>query len=402
MPAVQSIVDGVDVTPYVLDGSTTHMHNQPSMVTIMAPTRLAPWAPTSRLKLVLDGGALDFHGACSAIEHSGTENEMYSKYSFTAPSAILEMRPARDGEASGDPGDFSKPTFIQRNVTAPQMMEEILTQSLVEGDPADAEGPAGFTLGTFATGGANLTGMPADYPMTIAEVQSLLGDTGQLDIVETFIDSGGNMSMLSGYNGDHGSDLTGSVYFRFAEGTSSNARMCRWTYDMADLMNKLWIYLGPRKKSKNDPAGDQHWAANITGGSTFPDLPRLPSSVVLAARDASQASYFVRMLIRIFDGDESVALDLYKCWWLFESWLRLKPKQLISVTPHRGIAPTFHTGDLIRVSAGTTVAGGFNKIQRVMGYTYRWTKDGPIELGEPIGAPAGTAAVVTTSDQEGV
>ncbi len=400
MAVVQSIVDGVDVTQFVLDGSTTHMHNQPSQVTILAPTRMAPWADTSRLKLVLNGSSLDFHGACSAIEHSGGPNDMYSKFTFTAPSAILEYRPARDGSGGGDPGDFSKPDFIQRNESGPQIMEEILTQSLISGNPADAEGPAGFSLGTFATGGVSMVGAPADWPMTIAEILSLLAETGQLDMVETFIDSGGNMSQLSFYNGDFGS-MTGT-HFRFAEGTASNARMCRWTFDLSEIMNKLWIYLGPRKKLKTDPQGDQHWAANITGTSTFPNLPRLPASVVLSARDGSQASYFVRMMIRIFDGDESVALDLYKCWWLFESWLRLKPKQLISMTPDRGISPSFRTGDLIRVSAGTTFAGGFNKVQRVMGYTYRWTKDGPIELGEPIGAPAGTAAVVTTGDQEGV
>jgi len=399
---VQALVDGVDVTPYVLDGSTTHMHNQPSQVTIMAPTRLAPWAPTSRLKLVLDGSTLDFHGACSAIEHSGTESDPpYSKYTFTAPSAILEYRPMRDGAASGDPGDFSKPSVIARLGTAPQIMEEVLTQSLIAGDPPDAEGPAGFTLGTFATGGANLAGAPADYPMQISELQAMLAETGQLDMVETFIDSAGSMSQLSYYNGNYGTDRSGSVAFRYAEGSASNCRACRWTQDLSELMNKLWIYLGPRVKKKTDPQGDQHWAASITGTSGFPSLPRLDSSVVLAARDASQASYFVRMLIRIFDGDESVALDLFKGWWLTESWLRLKPKQLISVTPHRGISPAFRCGDLIRVSAGTDFAGGFNKVQRVMGYSYRWTRDGPIELGEPIGAPVGTAAVVTTSDQEG-
>jgi hypothetical protein len=302
---------------------------------------------------------------------------------------------------SGDRGDFSKPTFIQRRQTAPQMMEETLLQSIRnDADvPEDAEGPAGFVLGTFATGGANLTGMPADWPMQISEVQALLVETGQLDMQEVFIDTAGYMSQLNYYNGDYGIDRSNSVNFHYG-GAGSNARACRWTLDMSELMNKLWIYLGPRVGTKQDPQGDQHWAANVTGTSDFPDLPRLPASVVLAARDASRADYFARMLIRIFDGDESVLLNLYKVWWLVESWLRLRPKQLISMTPDRGVAPTFTTGDVIRVSADSSFAGGFNKVQRVMGYTYRWTADGPIELGEPIGAPAGTAAVVTTGDQD--
>jgi hypothetical protein len=220
--------------------------------------------------------------------------------------------------------------------------------------------------------------------------------------VETPIDSGGNMTQVSCYNGDFGTNRSGSVHFQYDQGSSSNCRMCRWTFDLSELMNKLWVFLGPRKKGKSDPAGEQHWAASITGDSVFPTLPRLNPSVILAARDASQASYYVRMLIRIFDGDESIALDLFKGWWLMESWLRLKPKQIVSMTPHRGITPAFRTGDLIRVSAGTGFAGGFNGVQRVMAYSYRWSGGtGVIELGEPVGQPVGTAAVVTTADQEG-
>lgn len=402
MPAVQVIVDGEDVTPYVIDGSTSHQHNQPSFVTIRVPTSLGAYPTTSRCKIVLPATGLDFHGACKGIEHSGTENEKYTQYTYASPVEILKDRPVRDGADSGDPGDFSMPTVIERKKYAPQILEEVLTQSLIAGNPPDAEGPAGFALGTFQTGGASLEGAPVDYPIQIDELIALLAETGQLDVVETPIDSGGNMAVLSAYNGDHGSNLSGSVHFRYDEGSSSNCRMCRWTLDMTELMNKLWVYLGPRVKLKSDPQGDQHWAASITGDSTFPTFPRLNPSVILAARDASQANYFVRMAIRIFDGDESKALDLFKGWWLMESWLRLAPKQIVSMTPHRGIAPTFRTGDLIRVSAGTGFAGGFNGVQRVMAYSYRFSgQTGVIELGEPLGQPVGTAAVVTTADQEG-
>jgi len=398
--AVQTIVDGEDVTAYVGEGSTTHQHNQPSFVTIRVPTALGSFPTTSRCKIVLPNG-LDFHGACSAIEHTGDENTKYSQYTFTSPIAITEYRPVRDGAASGDPGDFSKPTVIQRKKYAPKIIEEVLTQSIIDGVPPDAEGPAGFTLGTFASGGASLEGAPADWPMQISDLIAMLAETGQLDVVETPIDSGGNMAQISAYNGDYGANRSGSVHFRYDEGALSNCRMCRWTFDLSDLMNKLWVFLGPRKKGKSDPAGEQHWAASITGDSIFPTFPRLNPSVILAARDASRANYFVRMLIRIFDGDESIALDLYKGYWLMESWLRLKPKQIVSMTPHRGITPAFRTGDLIRVSAGTGFAGGFNGVQRVMAYSYRWSSDGIIELGEPVGQPVGTAAVVTTADQEG-
>jgi hypothetical protein len=35
-----------------------------------------------------------------------------------------------------------------------------------------------------------------------------------------------------------------------------------------------------------------------------------------------------------------------------------------------------------------------------MSYSYRWDANGVIELGEPVGQPVGTAAVITTADQE--
>ena len=402
MATVTTLVDNVDVTYLVQEASTTHQHNQPSFVTLRVPTALGLWPITSRLKVVLnETSVLDFHGACKMIEHTGSESEKYTQYTYVSPAEIFEFRPARDGPASGDQGDFSKPTFIERNRTAPQIAYEILDQSINGTQPADAEGPMGIALGTFATGGVSLEGAPTDTPMQLAEIFALLGDTGQFDLVEQPVDMGDVMAIVSAYNGDHGTDRTSSVWLRFDEGSSSNCRGCRYTIDATDIMNKLWIYLGPRVGTKSDPAGDQHWAANVTGTSTFPDLPRLPASVVLAARDISRTNFYARMIIRIFDGDESKALDMWKCWWLFESWLRCKPKQLVSMTPHRGITPTFRCGDLIRVSAGTGFGGGFNAVQRVMSYSYRWGAGGVIELGEPVGQPVGTAAVVTTADQEG-
>lgn len=397
--SVRAIVDGTDVTDLVQQGSVTHQHNQPSFATVEFPKGTVPAGDASRCKIVVNG-SLDFHGLTRHIERQGDENTISTTFTFVSPASLFEYRPARDGVGSGDVGDFSKPTFIERNQTAPQMIEEILTQSLDDSDPADGEGPMGISLGTFESGGANLEGAPADYPMSIAQTISLLAQTGELDVVETPIDSGGNMTMVSAYNGNFGTDRSGSFHLQYAMGSTSNCRSCRWTVDLSQLVNKLWLYLGPRVGTKADPAGDQHWAANVTGTSDFTGHDP-PASAVLAARDASQSSYFVRMLIRIFDGDESAALDLYKRWWLTESWLRCRPKQIVAMTPHRGIAPGFRTGDLIRVQAGTSFGGGFSGVQRVMAYTYRWDTEGVIELGEPVGQPA-VPAVVTSADQEGV
>uniref|UniRef100_UPI0039836169 hypothetical protein n=1 Tax=Gaiella sp. TaxID=2663207 RepID=UPI0039836169 len=327
----------------------------------------------------------------------------YTTATFADPTLIFESRPVRDGVGSGDVGDFTKPTVIARRKYGPQIMQEVLLQSADGSNPADGEGPMGIALGSFATGGASLEGAPSDWPMSIAQLAALLVDTGELDIVNTPVDSGGNMGQVSCYNGDYGANLTGTVNFQYATGTR-NAIGCRRTTDLRGLCNKLWIYLGPRKYKDDDPAfGEQHWRANITADdpalNVAPYNP--PQSTIIAARDASRAAHYVRMQIRIFDGNESAARDLYRRWWQMESWLRARPQTLVHVTPQRGIKPAFRTGDLIGVTAGSRFRGGFSGSQRVMEYTYRWDTEGVVELGEPVAMP-GAPAVVTTADTEGL
>ncbi len=399
--AVRTYLNGVEMTETVLEGSVTHQHNRPSFASVRCPLdQVTGTWEGARLKVLADGSALDFHGSLVLMEDQGDEDTMYRVATFADPTFIFEYRPARDGAASGDPGDFSKPSFIERNATAPQMLQEILTQSMISGNDADAEGPMGITLGTFATGGANLSGAPADWPMTIAQVIALLVDTGELDVVNVPIDDGTNMGQVSAYNGDYGADLSGSVSFEYATG-SYNARGCRRTMDYKDLMNKLWIFGGPQSAVKQAPSGDQRWPFNITGDD--PDLPDPPQSTIATAIAASRALHYQRMLIRIFDASSAAegaaSRNLYRRWWQMETWLRCRPKTLVHITPQRGIAPSFRTGDKISVSAGTTFGGGFSGTQRVMEFTYRWTEDGPIELGEPVGR-AGIPAVVTTADAE--
>ncbi len=393
--AVQTVIDGTDYTSSTLEGSVTHQHNRPSFASVKMPSHVAPSGQPSRLKVVI-GGGLDFHGSLVHIEDQGDENAIYSTFTFADPTLIWEMRPARDAD-----GDFSKPSFIENFVTGPQIVQEILSNSMVSGNPAIGEGPMGITLGSFAGGGANLSGAPTDWPMSIAQVIQLLVETGKLDVVNTPIDSGGNMGSVSAYNGDYGSNLSGSVSFQFATGTH-NARACRRTVDLKEIMNKLWIYLGPRIGTSEDPAGDQHWKANITGDD--PLLPNPPQSTIAGAVTASRSAYYERMLIRIFDAGENEAVasrELYRRWWQMETWLRYKPRTFVHLTPQRGIAPAFRTGDLIGVAAGSRFRGGFSGTQRVMEYTYRWDANGVVELGEPVGM-AGAPAIVTTGDAEGL
>jgi hypothetical protein len=394
--ALAVYVDNSDITEIVLEGSVTHQHNRPSFASIRVPLQQVSGSWEAHRMRIYIGSTLDFHGSLVLCEDTGDEDTMYRVATFADPTFIWAYRPVRDAD-----GDFSKPSIIADYVTGPQIVEAALTNSMVSGDPAIGEGPMGIRLGTFATGGVDLSGVPTDWPMSIEQLVQLLVDTGELDVVCTPVDDDPDyMGEVSAYNGDYGTDLTASVAFAYATG-SHNARALRLTRDWRDLCNKLWLYAGPRRKTALDPAGDQHWAFNVTADD--PGLADPPQSTIAAAIAASRALHYERMVIRIFDAvseeEGAASRELYRRWWQMESWLRARPKTLVAITPQRGIAPSFRTGDLISVAAGSSFAGGFSGTQRVHEYTWRWTADGPIELGEPVGR-SGVPAVVTSSDTE--
>lgn len=284
----------VDITALVQDASVTHQWQRPSFATIRVPLdRVTGDWEAARLKVYPDDSTLDFHGKCVDVDDQADERSGYRVATFAAASEIFEYRVVRDAD-----GDFSKPSIIADNITGPQIVQAALTHSMVAGDPSIGEGPMGIALGTFATGGVNMTGAPVDWPMTIADLFARLVSTGQCDIVETFIDSGGNMSEVSAHNGDFGDDLSGSVKFEFATGLK-NARACQRERDYRELMNKLWIYGGPRVKTKSDPAGDQHWDYNVTG-----DDPGVYNGAIMAAIDASRDLHYERMVVEIEDATD--------------------------------------------------------------------------------------------------
>jgi hypothetical protein len=375
-------IDGSQVQ--AITGSSTRRLNRPSNATCRVPNHLASGGVGSRMKVVVDGD-LHHHGTVLMCETNPQEDTGYTVYNSTDPMELWQWRPARDAD-----GDFSKPSFIEDFMTGPQIMEEILTNSENDADPAVGEGPLFLSFGTFETGGSDLSGAPVDWPMTIAEIASLLVSTGELDIVITPIDSGGNMGQVSCYNGDYGTDLSGSVILEYGMG-ARNIRDIRWVQDMTNMCNKLWYYAGPRIGTAADPAGDQHWCFNVTGTSpALMDPPYNANQVfILAARDPSQAIYGVRMEVKIFDAYDDDCIegfgtpgkDLYLRMWQMESWIRQQPRELIHVTPTRDTAiGSFDIGDLIRVRCTPSVRGGFDGVQRIFEYTVGWGEESVLEI----------------------
>ncbi len=422
----EAFIDGTEVTDCVRSGSVTRRLNRPWQASAQLYSECAIGDACSRLRIDFIEGSnttIWFHGLVTQIStQAGEDGAIISEYTALDPMFLWQWRPARDPD-----GDFSNPSFFKDLLYGPAIMQSLLETSENDTNPNFGEGPLFIDLAgaSYASGVTDLSGAPVDWPMTIAECFELMASTGTLDAILTPIDVGGNMASIAVYNGDYGTDLTASVFFDYETG-DHNVRTVRMTEDSTNLVNKLWYYLGPRVKTSKDPAGDQHWRANVQGQDLT--LPYPPGGVSVGALNdpvgppwtddqlgeriynsrISQCG--VRMEIRIYDaeGDDANSPaaygQIYQRLWQMESWLRAIPRTLVHVTPVRmsdnmqlppGVNPVpvgaFDIGDIVTVTAGSVVRGGFTGGQRIYEYTVSWDEDGVVEVGE----------LLTSSDQEG-
>lgn len=372
---VTTILADADVTEYVQEGSVTEMHNAPDQCSVKLPSDNATAGDTAELDVYVDGDHR-FHGDVEYIEHQGDEVERYTTYTAVDPTFMWDWRVAADAD-----GDYSKPSFIEDFVTAPQIMAEIIANSIAQ------FGDIGHGIGSVASGGSNLSGAPTNWPKTIAEIAVPLSETGELDWRYT-----PSTNTVSFYNGDLGDNLSGSVSFVYGPG--GNARACRVSIDKREMVNRARWLFGPNKADKSGATLEQRWSYSVDRTTTA--VPNI--ATINAYADASEALYRTRFATRVLDtdGDLEAVRFLGRAQFAAELWMRLKPKLMFHVTPEPGIAPAFRPGDLIAVSGF-----GLSGVQRVMDMTWRWTAAGPIELGEPMGQ-AGAHAISTTSILEGL
>lgn len=410
--AVRVFIDGVELDvpviggTYALTGSVTHRLNRPAQATVNVPMEFSIGGAGSRLKIEIDGFPFTpaFHGFVMDCETDTGEDAGTTVYNATDPMELWQWRPVRDYDGL-TPGNFIDPYILKDKESGPQIIEAMILASenpvLI---PTAAEGPLFLLMGTFETGGTNLSGAPVTWPTTMMELASQLTSTGELDIILTPIDSGGNMARIDCYNGDFGTDLSGSLVFQYGMGLR-NVRRVRWNQDMAQVSNKIQDFFSPKetvRRYKSNITGDDP-CLEVQGAAADPpwDLVGL-----FARRDASRAAYGVRMEIREWDVPElskeqepegtCVSLDpvkiLFRQLWYTESWIRTNPREIIHVTPTRETAiGAFHIGDIVGVEASSDVRGGFSGAQRVYEYTVSWGDDGVVELSE----------LQTSGDQEG-
>jgi len=381
-------IDGVDVTNLSLAGSSTRRLNRMSQAQVTLPMQAAIGGVGSRLKVTFDGN-LHHHGIVMLCETTAGEDTGTTVYNSRDPLDIWSWRPVRDAD-----GDYTKPAIVETYGPsgAPIIIQQMMANSESATVPSDPwpDGALLLDSGSFAGGGTDVSGAPVDWPMTMADLASLLISTGRLDIVLTPIDSGGNLAQIDCYNGDYGTDLTGSVIFQYGMG-ARNIREMRVNEDATNVISKLRYLLGPRVLTSADPAGDQHWKSSVdTGGVNVDDRCGYETRM-----NNIEASYGGRFDIKIFDGDDPAGVKLlYLELFALEACLRSIPRTLVHITPTRETEiGGFDIGDLITVEADSVVRGGFSGFQRVYEYTISWEGEESVRA---------ISELVTSPNQEGL
>ncbi len=387
-------LDGNDVTGVSLSGSWTPRLNRPAQAQITLPMESASVGDCgSRLKIVLGGDDIVFHGMVMNTETDTDKDGGTTVFNAMDAMELWQSRPVR-----ADDADFSKPVgsgafdgsdLIATYDDAPSIMERVLINTVTNPDgpnggvpPTDAEGEIFLDVANYGTGGASMAGAPVDWPMTIMDFFSLLVSTGQLDAVIEYTDPGGGvMGTVGLYDGNFGTDLSGSISFDYGQGART-AQAIRWNRDMSGMCNKYWIFTGPRVETAADPAGEQHWCFNVQGDDS--GLPGFNASSpyidVINRRLASQSQYGVRMKIDIFDGYDDTCIqgfatgrELYRWQWIIYSYLAAIPREIVHVIPTDDTyLGCFGIGDIVGVSAVSDVKGGFSGAQRIYEYTVSW------------------------------
>jgi len=236
------------------------------------------------------------------------------------------------------------------------------------------------------TGGDDATGVPMDFPMTIERMRALLTSTGQLDQVLVPGIGSSELHLLNDYSNDSGVD--------FAYGTSPfNCQVATKTVDMEVMTNALWYLLGPR-------CTKERWRGSITPTAPHPGTgpaDEWPTALLTKISD-SRIDYGYMQDLRVFDDEDGDCDDptlganavrpLFELEWANEALLRALPRVFASVRPERGIAPTnFTVGDLVGVSAGSLINGGFSGDQHVYGFDFSTDYDGVDEFEEMLTSP---------------
>lgn len=334
---------------------------------------------------IYDGATLLFSGPIWYTQADGDPNAQFAE--LTAYDHLIYLKNRMVKTVTGNMIDPSQ--VLIDEITAPAIMARFIENANTYDSTVPNGNAMPLTVNTVAPGGEDASGVPMSFPMELDDMRALLVSTGEMDV---FLNPGVGGSTVDLTNGGGGNDLSGSVSYDYGTG-AFNCQIATKTVDMEEVVNALWYFLGPRVDAT-------HWAGSITpsarNGGVDGDgpLPGDPWSPALQAKFlGSRTTYGYSQHIRIFDTpDAQVIRFLYELLWAKEAGLRAGPRTFASIRPERGITPNFAVGDLISVSAGSMLLGGFSGAQRVYEMEVEMDVDGIVSVTE----------ILTSPDQEGL
>lgn len=398
-------IDGTNITNLCQSITWHPKFSRPASLVVRVPGNMVNAQPgISEMHLV--NGGLIFSGPVWFVEDSGDADSTYTE--ITAYDHLIYMnkrlcKTGTDYPESDDPTDASQPgpcnladphQVLLDKGTAPA----ILGYFIEHADDCPNEAPYApwqIQIESIADGGVDLSGVPAEWPMTIADMAEMLLSSGELGII---VNPGYGVSTVTLTNGGVVNDLSGSVSIDYATG-GFNAQTASKTGDMEDVVNALWYLLGPRVHFY---AGDiSHWAGSITpsfknsgydgnkpGGE--PGEPWPPSLVSRWMGSRSAYGYMQEIQIHDERDDEQTTVrPLFEALFAKEAYLRAVPRTFTDIKPERasGSGPLFGVGDKISVNAGSRLGGGFSGGVLVYEFEINVDADGVAEYTQITGSP---------------
>lgn len=380
---ITALVNGVDFTEFVQQSRWKPRWNLPHSAGIRIPGHVAQAVVNQELVLEM-GTTVEFAGWIWYSEANGQPDSAYTEVTAWDYSILLRKLMCLQGIYDPDPGNMVDVSpVIEGAVTAPEIAAAFVNNAMQVNVSATEVPPPGLPLpiavGTVETGGVDVSSVPMAFPMTVDRMINLLLTTGQL-VVERVFEPG---LLTLNFKNPYINDLSSSVQYEYGTGLF-NAQVGNYTVDMDDVVNALWYLLGRRRP-------DGRWPGSIT--PTAPHVGGSWPAALLTRIDDSRDQYSYLPEIQVLDdaGDENDIREMFEERWANEAWVRAFPREFASVTPDRGTVPNFRPGDVIGVSGGTMLNGGFSGAQRAYGWDLTCDADGVITWDD----------ITTSADQEG-
>ncbi len=329
-----------------------------------------------------------FHGRVWRARRVG--NGRTNRVTINAYDPMLDFG-AQSGNAGryvrDDTGNFIRPSFGDTITGADFLYQAFVNsqQTGSESDPTPGEGqlPIDIGDGSRFSSTVNLSmDNLMSWPMMLGDAIAKLVSTGVLDIDLRPIDPTEGLdpyAMCAVSVADSiGTDRSGTVHFDYWTG-SHNAKEAIYDEDFANILNKLYDYLGTPLPEFNGT----RWKDNITPGT---------AGTLIDPTD-SRGLYGVFMLIRLLDYLRPTHTDpLARALWNAEMGYRVFPRDLVYVTPRPGSKALFRpfgrdyeAGDIVAQNIGAAL--GIPTLateQRVLGYDVRWSRNNVARVSQLI------------------